>query len=201
LHIPVFKNLFFGPKKPFLPGFPRISFFLCVFRRNFSQERGYGGGLRNSCFSPLSQDFFAGIPAGQEFLCLQWIPTDSLDSSGFLFPTNTVWVWPAIKVGLLLSKYRLKSNFYLAAPPHHGWTMAFTAPVLAPLLPSRRSCRHSIAMKTKAPDDDNVCNNGVGMVVVVVAASGTITSVPVDRCPPHLVNDCYPIAVPPPLLI
>jgi hypothetical protein len=79
--------------------------------------------------------------------------------------------------------------------------MASTAPVLAPLLPSRRSRRHSIAAKTKAPDDDDVHDNGVGMVVVVVAVSGTIAFVPVDRCPPRLVNNRYPVAVPPPLLI
>jgi hypothetical protein len=102
LHIPVFRNLFFGPKKTFLPGFLRISFFSCVFRRNFSQERGFGGGLRNSCFLPLSQEFFAGIPTGQEFLRFQLIPSDS---SGFLFPPNGVWLWPATKVGFLLSKY------------------------------------------------------------------------------------------------
>ncbi len=79
--------------------------------------------------------------------------------------------------------------------------MASTAPVLAPLLSSRRSHCHSIATKTKAPDDDDVSNNGVGMVVVVVAASGTIAFVPVDRHPPRLVNDRYPAAVPPSLLI
>jgi hypothetical protein len=60
---------------------PEDFFFSCVYRRNFSQERGFGGGLRNSCFLLLSQDFFAGIPVGQEFLHLQWIPPDS---SGFL---------------------------------------------------------------------------------------------------------------------
>jgi hypothetical protein len=76
-----------------------------------------------------------------------------------------------------------------------------TAPVLAPLLPSRRSRCHSIAAKTKAPDDDDVRDDGVGMVVVVVAASGTITFVPVDHCPPHLIDDHYPVAVPPPSLI
>jgi hypothetical protein len=76
--------------------------------------------------------------------------------------------------------------------------MASTAPVLAPLLPSRRSRCHSIAAKTKAPYDDDVHDNGVGMVVVAVAASGTIAFVPVDRCPPRLVNNCYPVAVPPP---
>jgi hypothetical protein len=123
------------------------------------------------------------------------------DSSGFLFPPNAVWLWPVTKVGFLLSKHQLKWNFYLASPPHHGWTMASTAPVLAPLLPSRCSHHHSIAPKTKAPDDDDVHDNEVGMVVVVVAASGTITIVPVDRCPPRLVDDRYPVAVSPQLLI
>jgi hypothetical protein len=79
--------------------------------------------------------------------------------------------------------------------------MASTAPVLAPLLPSRRSHCHSIAAKTKAPDDDGVRDDGVGMVVVVVAASDTIAFVPVDHCPPRLVDDCYPVAVPLPSLI
>jgi hypothetical protein len=58
--------------------------------------------------------------------------------------------------------------------------MVSTAPVLAPLLPSCRSRHHSIAAKIKAPDDDDVRDNGVGMVVVAVAASGTIAFVPVD---------------------
>jgi hypothetical protein len=97
-------GIYFGGSKTVKKGFLRISLFSCVFRRNFSQERGFGGGLRNSCFSLLSQDFFAGIPAGQEFLRLQRIPPDS---SGFLFLPNTVWLWPATKVGFMLSKYRL----------------------------------------------------------------------------------------------
>jgi hypothetical protein len=79
--------------------------------------------------------------------------------------------------------------------------MASTAPVLASLLPSNRSHCHSITAKTKAPDDDDVCNDGVGMVVIIVAASGTIAFVPVDHCHPCLVDDRYPIAVPLPLLI
>jgi hypothetical protein len=79
--------------------------------------------------------------------------------------------------------------------------MASTAPVLAPLLLSCRSPHHSIAAKMKAPDDDDVCDDGVGMAVVVVAASGTIAFVPVNRCPPRLVNNRYPIAVSPPLSI
>jgi hypothetical protein len=79
--------------------------------------------------------------------------------------------------------------------------MASTAPVLAPSLLFRRSRRHSIAAKTKVPDDDDVRDNGVGMVVVVVAASGTISFVHVDRCPPRLFDNRYPVAVSPPSLI
>jgi hypothetical protein len=79
--------------------------------------------------------------------------------------------------------------------------MASTAPVLAPLLLSRHSHRHSIAAKTKVPDDDDVCEDGVRMVVIVIAASGTIAFIPVNRCPPHLVDDHYPVAIPPPSLI
>ena len=67
LHIPVFRNLFFGSKKPFLTGFLRISFFSCVFRRNFSQERGFGevAGI------PFFFDFtgiFRRNSCGEEFL-------------------------------------------------------------------------------------------------------------------------------------
>jgi hypothetical protein len=79
--------------------------------------------------------------------------------------------------------------------------MASTAPVLAPLLPSCHSRCHSIAAKTKAPDDDDVRDDRVGMVVILIAASGTITFIPVDRCPPCLVDDRYSVALPPPSLI
>jgi hypothetical protein len=76
--------------------------------------------------------------------------------------------------------------------------MESTAPVLAPLLPSHRSRYHSIAAKMKAPDDDDIRDNGVGMVVVVVTASGTIAFVPVNECPPRLVDNHYPVAILPP---
>jgi hypothetical protein len=76
-----------------------------------------------------------------------------------------------------------------------------TAHVLAPSLLSRRSRCHSIAAKTKVPDNDGIRNNRLCMVVVVVAASGTIAFVPVNRCPPRLVDDRYPVAVPPLLSI
>jgi hypothetical protein len=74
--------------------------------------------------------------------------------------------------------------------------MASTAPVLTPSLLSRCSHHYSVAAKTKAPDDDDIRNNGVGMVVIVVAASGTIAFIPVDRCHSCLVDNRYPIAIP-----
>ncbi len=47
-------------------------------------------GLRNSCFQPFLHDFFAGIPAGQEFLYFHQITPDSFGflwiPAGFLFP-------------------------------------------------------------------------------------------------------------------
>jgi hypothetical protein len=79
--------------------------------------------------------------------------------------------------------------------------MASTAPVLTPLLPSHRSHCHSIAAKKKAPDDDDIRKDGVARVVIVIAASGTIAFVPVNRCPPCLVDDRYSVAVPPTLSI
>jgi len=76
LVIPVFRNLLFGPQKAFLTGFLRIFFFL-RFPEEFLQERGFGGGRSNSCFFPILEEFFAGIPGGQEFLYLLRIPQES----------------------------------------------------------------------------------------------------------------------------
>jgi hypothetical protein len=76
LPIPVFRNLFFGSKKPFLTGFLRISFFPA-----FS-----GGIFHRNVFLEGSQEFrffsdFTGIfcrnSCGQEFLYLLRIPEDS----------------------------------------------------------------------------------------------------------------------------
>jgi hypothetical protein len=96
LHIPVFRNIFFGPKKTFLPGFLRIFFpvfsggifhrnvvlevvagipVFCRFHRIFLQEFLWD---RNSCI-------YSGLLR---------IPPDS---SGFLFPPNAVWLRPANK--------------------------------------------------------------------------------------------------------
>jgi hypothetical protein len=55
----------------------------CCCHRNFSQEFLWD---RNSCI----YSGFLRIPP---------------DSTGFLFLPNAVWLWPATKVGFLLSKY------------------------------------------------------------------------------------------------
>jgi hypothetical protein len=62
----------------------------------FANFTGFFG--RNSCGT--------GIPAfAMDSSGFLWIPPDS---SGFLFPPNAVLLWPATKVGFLLSKYQLK---------------------------------------------------------------------------------------------
>ncbi len=113
--IPVFGNFIFGPKKPFLTGFLRI-FFSYVFRRNFSQERGFGGGRRNSCFFSLLQEFFAGISAGQEFLYLLRIPQESGGFRRIPVPAKSCWLWPATKEGSLLSKIWTKKDLFNLSP-------------------------------------------------------------------------------------
>jgi hypothetical protein len=62
LPIPVFRNLFFGPKKTVPDRIPEDFFFSCVFRRKFSQERGFGGIAGIPVLFSLLQEFFAGIP-------------------------------------------------------------------------------------------------------------------------------------------
>jgi len=103
LPIPVFRNLFFEHKKTFLPGFLRF-FFLC-FPGEFFTGTWFWRGHRNSGFWTPSQEFFAGIPVGQEFLYFLRIPPDSSgflrippDSSGFLFPPKAAWLRPADEV-------------------------------------------------------------------------------------------------------
>jgi hypothetical protein len=63
LHIPVFRNLFLGSKKPFLTGFLRI-FFSSVFRRNFYRNVFLEGSQEFRFFSNFT-GFFAGIPVGR----------------------------------------------------------------------------------------------------------------------------------------
>ena len=76
LVIPVFRNLVFGPKKPFLTGFLRISFFL-HFLEEFFTGTWFWRGSQEFLFFLFLQGFFAGIPMGQESLYLPRIPEDS----------------------------------------------------------------------------------------------------------------------------
>jgi hypothetical protein len=76
LPIPVFRNLFFGPKKPFLTGFLRISFFSCVFQRYFSQEHGFGGVAGIPVFFCFFRNFL------RRNSCGTGIPEFTPDSSG-----------------------------------------------------------------------------------------------------------------------
>jgi hypothetical protein len=104
LHIPVFRNLFFGSKKPFLTGFLRISFFSCVFRRNFSQECVFGG--------------VTGIPVFFRFY--------RIFSQEFLWAGIPVFTQ---KEGTLLSKIWTKIDIFNLSPKQ-DLTMMSTAPVL-----------------------------------------------------------------------
>jgi len=99
LPIPVFRNSFLGPKKPFLPGFLRISFFPAfsggIFHRNVVLERSqefiffvFTGIFRIDSYG-------TGIPV--------FIPV----SSGFWripVTAKSCWLWPATKERSLLSK-------------------------------------------------------------------------------------------------
>ena len=131
LLIPVFRNLFFGPKKTFLTGFLRI-IFSCVFLRNFSQERGFGGGRRNSCFFFILKEFFAGIPAGQEFLYLLRIPQESGGFWRIPVPTKSCWLWPATKEGSLLSTIWTKMTLFNLSPEQDLTMVSLPCPLLVP---------------------------------------------------------------------
>ncbi len=50
------------------------------------------------------QNFFAGIPVGQEFLYLTQNPPDSGGFRRIPVPAKSCWLWPATEEGTLLSK-------------------------------------------------------------------------------------------------
>jgi len=97
LVIPVFRNLLFGPKKPFLTGFLRISFFPAfsggIFHRNVVLE----GVRRNSCFFCFYRNF-------RRNSCETRIPVFNLqipeDSGGFLFPPKAAGSGQRLKKAL-----------------------------------------------------------------------------------------------------
>ncbi len=60
----LFQEFIFWVQKSVPDRIPEDFFFSCVFRRNFSQERGFGEVAGIPVFSIL-QEFFAGIPVGR----------------------------------------------------------------------------------------------------------------------------------------
>jgi hypothetical protein len=88
LHIPVFRNLFFGSKKTFLTGFLRISFFPAFsggfFHRNVVLERSQEFRF----FFRFYRNFLTGIPAGSNSCIYSGFLRIPEDSGGFLFPPS-----------------------------------------------------------------------------------------------------------------
>jgi hypothetical protein len=63
LVIPVFRNIFFGPKKPFLTGFLRISFFL-RFLEEFFTGTWFWRGLQEFLFAAAFTGIFCRNSCG-----------------------------------------------------------------------------------------------------------------------------------------
>jgi hypothetical protein len=68
-------------------------------------------------FFLILQEFFAGIPGGQEFLHLLRIPQESGGFRRIPVPANSCWLWPATKEGSLLSKIWTKIDLFNLSPP------------------------------------------------------------------------------------
>jgi hypothetical protein len=123
LPIPVFRIFVFGSKIQFLTGFLRIYFFSCVFRRIFSQERGFGEVAGILFFSDFTGFFRRNSCIYSGFF------RNPEDSEGFLFPPKAVWLRPATKEGSLLSKIWTKIDIFNLSP-EQDLTMVSAAPVL-----------------------------------------------------------------------
>jgi len=107
LKIPVFRNLFFGPKKPFLTGFLRIffpAFSGGIFHWNVVLE----GVTEIPVFSVFTGFFCRNS-------CGTGIPVFTPESSGFRripVPAKSCWLCPATKEGSLLSKIWTKIDLF-----------------------------------------------------------------------------------------
>jgi len=107
-----FTPFIFWSQKTVTDRIPEDFFFFLLFPEDFFTGTWFWRGRRNSCFFSLLQEFFAGIPAGQEFLNLLRIPTES---GGFLqipVPANCCLTRPATKEGSLLSKIWTKVDLF-----------------------------------------------------------------------------------------
>jgi hypothetical protein len=105
-------GIYFWSSKTEKNRIPEDFFFFLCFLEEFFTGAWFWRGQRNSCFLPLSQEFFAGIPVGQEFLYLLRIPPDSYGFLRIPVPAKAVLLWPATKVGSLLSKIWTKIDFF-----------------------------------------------------------------------------------------
>jgi hypothetical protein len=105
-------GIYFGCSKTVKKRIPEDFFFFLCFPEDFFRGTWFWRGSQEFLFFAAFTGFFcrnscrAGIPA---------FTMDSsgfrrilLDSSGFLFPPNAVWLLLATKVGFLLTKYQLK---------------------------------------------------------------------------------------------
>ncbi len=107
-----FQEFIFWTQKTFLPGFLRISFFSCIFRRNFSLQRGFGEVAGIPVFS-----VFTGLFRRNS--CGIGIPVFTPESSGFRripVPAKSCWLWSATKEGSLLSKIWTKIDLFNLSP-------------------------------------------------------------------------------------
>jgi hypothetical protein len=96
----LFSGINFLDEKNVPARIPEDSFFSCVFRRNFSQELGFGEVAGIPVFFSLSQEFFAGIPVGRNSCIYPGILQIPEDSGGFLFPPKAAGSGQRIKKAL-----------------------------------------------------------------------------------------------------
>ncbi len=97
LVIPVFKNLFFGPKKPFLTGFLRISFFPAFSGGIFHMNVVLEGVAEIPVFGRVHRNFLQEFLRDRNSCIYSGFLRIPPDFAGFLFPPNAVWLRPADK--------------------------------------------------------------------------------------------------------
>jgi len=94
-----FQEFIFWTQKTVSARIPEDFFFSCIFRRNFSQERGFGEVAGIPVFT-----VFTGIFRRNS--CGTGIPVFTPESGGFRripAPAKSCWLWPATKEGPLLT--------------------------------------------------------------------------------------------------